>query len=93
MPILKGDHMKIIEGSVTSPIGFEAAGIHAGLKKAKKDMALLVVCIYVFQFKNCVAHSAIPPRYAFFTNSLFLISAGVPLAMRAPSLITEISSA
>lgn len=42
MPILKGDHMKIIEGSVTSPIGFEAAGIHAGLKKAKKDMALLV---------------------------------------------------
>ena len=34
--------MKIIDGGVTSPKGFKAAGVHAGLKKAKKDMALIV---------------------------------------------------
>ncbi len=35
--------MKIIEkGGVTSPKGFLAAGVHAGLKKQKKDMALIV---------------------------------------------------
>ena len=34
--------MEIIKGGVTSPAGFKAAGIHAGLKKAKKDMAFLL---------------------------------------------------
>ncbi|MBO8436948.1 MAG: bifunctional glutamate N-acetyltransferase/amino-acid acetyltransferase ArgJ [Spirochaetes bacterium] len=34
--------MEIINGGVTSAIGYKAAGMHAGLKKAKKDMALLV---------------------------------------------------
>lgn len=35
--------MKIIEkGGVTSPKGFLAAGVHAGLKRQKKDMALIV---------------------------------------------------
>ena len=34
--------MEVIKGGVTSPKGFSAAGVHAGLKKAKKDMALLV---------------------------------------------------
>ena len=36
--------MEIIEGGVTSPKGFLAAGIHAGVRKnkLKKDMALLV---------------------------------------------------
>ncbi len=34
--------MKIIEGNVTSPKGFSAAGIHCGLKKEKKDMAVIV---------------------------------------------------
>ncbi|MCD8089476.1 MAG: bifunctional ornithine acetyltransferase/N-acetylglutamate synthase [Clostridiales bacterium] len=33
--------MKIINGNVTSPKGFYAAGIHSGLKKLKKDMALI----------------------------------------------------
>ncbi len=33
--------MKIIDGGVTSPLGFEAAGIHAGIKKEKPDMALV----------------------------------------------------
>ena len=37
--------MEIIDGGVTSAKGFKAAGIHAGLKKAKKDMAMVVsVC-------------------------------------------------
>lgn len=30
------------EGNVTSPLGFKACGIHAGLKKVKKDMAFIV---------------------------------------------------
>ena len=34
--------MTIIDGGVTSPKGFKAAGIHAGLKKAKKDMAMII---------------------------------------------------
>ena len=34
--------MKAIKGGITSPAGFLAAGIHAGLKKAKKDMAMIV---------------------------------------------------
>ena len=34
--------MKIINGGVVAAKGFKAAGIHAGLKKAKKDMALVV---------------------------------------------------
>ncbi len=29
------------DGTVTSPKGFEAAGIHCGIKKAKKDLALI----------------------------------------------------
>lgn len=33
--------MKILEGGVTAPMGFEAMGIAAGIKKGKKDMALL----------------------------------------------------
>ncbi len=33
--------MKILEGGVTAPLGFEAIGIAAGIKKGKKDMALL----------------------------------------------------
>lgn len=34
--------MERFEGNVTSPLGFKACGIHAGLKKVKKDMALIV---------------------------------------------------
>lgn len=33
--------MKYIEGGVTAAKGFQAAGIYAGIKKAKKDMALI----------------------------------------------------
>ncbi|MEI7884467.1 MAG: bifunctional glutamate N-acetyltransferase/amino-acid acetyltransferase ArgJ [Clostridia bacterium] len=36
---------KIVKGGLTSAIGFQAAGIHAGLKKAKKDMALVVSAV------------------------------------------------
>ena len=34
--------MRIINGGVVSPKGYKAAGVHAGLKKVKKDMALIV---------------------------------------------------
>lgn len=33
--------MKIIEGGITAPRGFLAAGIYAGIKKQKKDMAMI----------------------------------------------------
>lgn len=33
--------MKIIKGGVTAPKGFLASGIHCGLKKEKKDLALI----------------------------------------------------
>ncbi len=33
--------MKIIDGGITSPKGYTAAGIHAGIKKVKKDLALI----------------------------------------------------
>ncbi|WP_317310738.1 bifunctional glutamate N-acetyltransferase/amino-acid acetyltransferase ArgJ [Clostridium thermobutyricum] len=34
--------MKIIEnGSITAPKGFKASGVHCGLKKSKKDLALI----------------------------------------------------
>lgn len=33
---------KVLDGDVTSPKGFKASGIHAGIKKAKKDMTLIV---------------------------------------------------
>ena len=32
----------INDGGITSPKGFKAAGVHAGLKKVKKDMAMVV---------------------------------------------------
>ncbi len=37
-----GDFMNVIEGNIASPAGFRASGIHAGLKKSRKDMALIV---------------------------------------------------
>ena len=33
--------MKIITGGITSPKGYQAAGMFAGIKKAKKDLALI----------------------------------------------------
>ncbi|MCD7904447.1 MAG: bifunctional ornithine acetyltransferase/N-acetylglutamate synthase [Clostridiales bacterium] len=33
--------MKIINGNVTTPKGFSASGVHSGLKKLKKDMAVI----------------------------------------------------
>ena len=34
--------MMIIDGGVTAPQGFKAAGVHAGIKAAKPDMAMIV---------------------------------------------------
>ena len=34
--------MNYINGGVTSPQGFKASGIYAGIKKKRKDMALVV---------------------------------------------------
>lgn len=33
--------MKVIEGGITAPKGFMASGVYAGIKKEKKDMALI----------------------------------------------------
>ena len=33
--------MRIIEGGITAPKGFLAAGAHIGIKKVKKDLSLL----------------------------------------------------
>ncbi len=33
--------MEVLKGGVTAPLGFRAAGIHCGVKKAKKDLALV----------------------------------------------------
>ena len=33
--------INVIDGGVTAPLGFEAAGIMAGIKKDKKDMAMV----------------------------------------------------
>ena len=34
--------MKVIQGGVTAPIGFEAAGVEAGIKyQNRKDMAII----------------------------------------------------
>ncbi|MDN6004800.1 MAG: ornithine acetyltransferase, partial [Enterococcus sp.] len=33
--------MNVIEGTIASPKGFLAAGLHAGLKKEKKDLAMI----------------------------------------------------
>ncbi len=34
-----------ISGGVTAPAGFSAVGIHCGVKKAKKDLALVVSAV------------------------------------------------
>ncbi len=34
--------MKVIKGGITSPKGFKASGVHAGIKKQKKDMAIII---------------------------------------------------
>lgn len=34
--------MEVVQEGVTAPIGFQAAGIHCGVKKARKDLALIV---------------------------------------------------
>ena len=33
--------MRVIDGGITAPEGFKAAGRHIGIKKVKKDIALL----------------------------------------------------
>ena len=33
--------MNVMEGNIASPAGFKAAGIHAGLKKSRKDLAMI----------------------------------------------------
>ncbi|MBR1737603.1 MAG: bifunctional ornithine acetyltransferase/N-acetylglutamate synthase, partial [Firmicutes bacterium] len=53
--------MKITDGNVTSPKGFKAAGDHVGLKKAKKDMALItseVPCVASGCFTTNVVKAA-----------------------------------
>jgi len=39
---MDGVAIEVIEGGVTAPAGFRAAGIHSGVKREKKDLSLLV---------------------------------------------------
>ena len=41
---MKSEKLKVkkIDGGVCAPKGFIASGIHAGIKKRKKDLALIV---------------------------------------------------
>ena len=34
--------MKVIDGTIASPLGFSADGLHAGFKKRKMDFGLLM---------------------------------------------------
>ncbi len=37
----KTKHFKVVDGGVCAPLGFVAAGIHCGIKKKRKDLALI----------------------------------------------------
>lgn len=37
----KKQHIRSISGGVTAPMGFQAAGVHCGVKRQKKDLSLL----------------------------------------------------
>ena len=53
--------MNIIQGGVTAAKGFRAIGIHAGIKKEKKDMAMIVSeipCVAVGTFTTNVVKAA-----------------------------------
>ncbi|TWH81418.1 bifunctional ornithine acetyltransferase/N-acetylglutamate synthase [Sedimentibacter saalensis] len=53
--------MKEIEGGVTSPKGFKAAGVFAGIRKKKKDMAMIfseVPCIAAGTFTTNIVKAA-----------------------------------
>ena len=59
--------MKVIEGGVTAPKGFKAAGIYAGIKKDKKDMAMVyseVPCVAAGTFTTNVVKAAYDKYYA-----------------------------
>ena len=54
--------MKVIQGGVTAPIGFEAAGVEAGIKyQNRKDMAIIwsqVPCVTAGTFTSNVVKAA-----------------------------------
>ncbi len=53
--------MKEIEGGITSPQGFKAAGVFAGIRKKKKDMAMIfseVPCIAAGTFTTNIVKAA-----------------------------------
>ena len=53
--------MKVIEGGVTAPKGFKATGIYVGIKKDKKDMAMVyseVPCVAAGTFTTNVVKAA-----------------------------------
>jgi len=36
------DHIEVIPSGVTAPLGFRAAGVHCGIRRSRRDLALLV---------------------------------------------------
>ncbi len=59
--------MEVVQEGVTAPIGFQAAGIHCGVKKARKDLALVytetpAVAAGVFTTNTVVAAPVVVDR-------------------------------
>ncbi|HPZ15673.1 MAG TPA: bifunctional ornithine acetyltransferase/N-acetylglutamate synthase, partial [Sphaerochaeta sp.] len=53
--------MKIIDGGITASLGFSAAGVYCGIKKRKKDLALVVSdrpCTFAGSFTTNVVKAA-----------------------------------
>lgn len=53
--------MKVIEGGITAPKGFMASGVYAGIKKEKKDMALIyseIPCVAAGTFTRNIVKAA-----------------------------------
>jgi glutamate N-acetyltransferase/amino-acid N-acetyltransferase len=59
--MIQEESMKEIEGGITSPQGFKAAGVFAGIRKKKKDMAMIfseVPCIAAGTFTTNIVKAA-----------------------------------
>ena len=74
--------MKVIQGGVTAPIGFEAAGVEASIKyQNRKDMAIIwsqVPCVTAGTFTSNVVKAA-PVDWSMDGGS----AASVPLCRRS----------
>ena len=78
--------------SVTAALGFVASGMHAGIKRAKPDLALIatddgksVACAAVFTTNTFAA----PPIDACRERGLLVLSAGPDVLRLTPPLVVD----